>query len=384
VAGKDKPYKLYRGGRVKGPVRPLRDRPEKPAADGYEKAKPEQPKRRRRLRRGIVLGFVALIVLFPLVWALLGYLAVRQGVSEANERLDDRAERALTPQQGSMLSSPSNILVLGADVGDNRPDRPGPGRADTIMLIRTDPDSHRIAYLAIPRDLLVPIPDQGEDKINSAFPLGGPALAIDTVEAFTGLEVNHVIVLDFASFRDVVDALGGITIVNPSPILSNRFECPYPPERCRRWKGWRFARGEIELNGLQSLAYSRVRQNQLNPSETDITRAERQQRVVQAIQDEVVSVSGFLRMPFIGDDVVKPLATDLSTNEVLQLAWVMWRRADDATVRCRLGGEPVGGALRSSEDNALVVSMFTGESAVQRPRGTSPFEPGCFAGRAGS
>ncbi len=249
----------------------------------------------------------------------LGYLAVRRGVKAANERLPEPAYRALAPAEGSILTTPTNILVLGADAGGTRADRQGTGRADSIMLIRTDPDEHRIAYLSLPRDLRVEIPGRGTDKINAAYAFGGAALAIDTVEALTGLPVNHVIVVDFGTFREVIDAVGGITIDNPKPVLSNRFDCPFRgAEACAEFKGWRFKQGEIELDGRRALIYARIRENQLDPSESDITRGERQQRVIQALTDEVVGVRGFFRLPFIGDDIVKPLAMDLSTNELLR------------------------------------------------------------------
>jgi LCP family protein required for cell wall assembly len=390
----DKPYKVYRGGRVKGPVKPLSQEREK-ARDGdgyagtYEKPEKKKPGRmRRRWRRVVLLLLLGLIVL-ALVWALLGYLAVRRGVSAANERLPEAARRALAPAEGSILTNPTNMLVLGADVG-GRKDRKGPGRSDSIMLVRTDPDQGRISYVAIPRDLYVPIPGHGEDKINAAFSLGGPALAIDTVEALTGLGVNHVVIVDFESFREVVDAVGGITVQNPKPILSaHKFDCPLRgPEQCARWKGWSFRKGEIHLDGRRALVYSRIRQNKLDPAESDITRAERQQRVVQGVADEVVGLSGFVRMPLIGDDVVKPLATDLSTGELLQLGWVRWRAADDKTLRCRLGGDATtaGGAfiLRSSEDNRRVMeSIVDPDAAPLRPRKGDVFAPGCFTGRAG-
>jgi polyisoprenyl-teichoic acid--peptidoglycan teichoic acid transferase len=388
VAGKDKPYKLYRGGRVRGPVRPLRETTDGRPRDGYARP-PEEPKpkttRRRRWRRAIVLVLVGLILL-ALVWALLGYLALRRGVQEANDRLPDRARAALAPADGSILSTATNTLVIGADNGGLIDARQGVGRADTLMLIRTDPDADRIAYLHIPRDLRVEIPGQGTDRINAAYALGGAALTVDTVETFTGLEIHHVVVVNFGSFREVVDALGGITINNPEPVLS-RFDCPFRgAERCATFEGWRFPQGEIELDGRRALIYARIRKNDLNPQESDITRGERGQRVIQAIQDEVVSVTGFLRMPLIGDDVVRPLATDLSTGELLQLAWVRRRAADDNTLRCRLGGTPafVNGAaiLQSSEDNAEVLLMVLGRSQPQRPPEGQPFEPGCFVGRA--
>ena len=72
------------------------------------------------------------------------------------------------------------------------------------MLIHTDPDDHRLSLLSIPRDLRVTIPGRGEDKVNAAYSLGGPALAIKTVTNLTGLPVNHVMVVDFKSFGEVV------------------------------------------------------------------------------------------------------------------------------------------------------------------------------------
>jgi LCP family protein required for cell wall assembly len=387
LPGKEKPYKVYRGGRIKGPIKPLdKERAEPRDGDGYAGKYEKPPKKRRRWRRIVLLTLAGLIAL-ALVWALLGYLAVRRGVNEANERLPDSAKRALAPADGSILTNPTNTLVLGADVG-GRKDREGRGRSDSMLLIRTDPDEHRLSYVAIPRDLRVEIPGHGTDKVNAAYSIGGPALAVDTVEALTGLGVNHVVVVDFVAFRDVVDALGGITIQNPKPILGNKFDCPLKtPEQCARWKGWSFRKGEIELDGRRALVYSRIRQNRLDPADSDITRAERQQRVVQGVADEVVSLSAFIRMPLIGDDLVKPLATDLSTGELLQLGWVRRRTAGDKTLRCRLGGEPafLGGSsvLLSSEDNALVIAMITGKSDIQAPPRGRPFEPGCFKGRAG-
>lgn len=390
MAGKDKPYKVYRGGRAKGPIRPERARSDGPrdakARDGAPKT--PKPGRRRRIVRGIIL-FLAFVLLAALVWGLLGYLAVRSGVKEANDRLPEGTENALTPPNGSMLTTPRTILVLGLDSGGTREDRQGTGRSDSMMVIRTDPDEHRISYLSIPRDLRVEIPNRGADKVNAAYSLGGPALAADTVEAFTGLGINHVIVVDFGTFREVIDAVGGITINNPTRVRTNPFECPFKtPEECaERFDGWQFRKGEIHLDGFRALIYARTRVNQLDPGESDITRGERQQRVIQGLMSKITGFEGFLRMPLVGDDIVKPLATDLSTNELLQFAWVRRRAAADKTLRCRLGGTPAtidgSSVIQSSEDNALVIAMITGETAPQRPPAGRPFEPGCFVGPAG-
>jgi LCP family protein required for cell wall assembly len=394
VASKDKPYRVYRGGRAKGPVpsaKPRRDAGERgQASDGRDAYGRRQPRRSRRagMRRVLRIGLVIVLVLVLLtaVWALLGYLALRSGVKEANARLDSRAYGALAPQSGLILTSPSTILVLGTDEG---PTREGPFRSDAIMIVRSDPDENRIALLSIPRDLRVTIPGRGTDKVNAAHAYGGPTLAIRTVEELTGLEINHVVVINFDRFREVIDALGGITVTVPRRILSNKFDCPRStPAECDRWPGWRFARGPQEMNGRRALVYARIRENQLNPEETDFTRAARQQAVLQATADEITSFGTFLRMPFIGDEIVKPLTTDLSANQLLQLGWVKRRTPDSGVLRCRLGGTIADIEGQSfvigSEDNASVIAMVRGDSAPQPPRpGSGEFGPGCRVGRSG-
>jgi LCP family protein required for cell wall assembly len=388
MSSKDKPYKVYRGGRTKGPIKPIpkesprRDPKRARDGDGYDGAYAPAPKKRRRWgRKGVAV--LLLVIVLAIVWGILGFLAFRSGVKDANGRLDPEAKAALAPQEGSLLSNPTNVLLLGADVGSKSRAGSGNGRSDSIMLIHTDPDEHRLALLSIPRDLRVTIPGRGEDKVNSAYSNGGAALAIKTITNLTGLPVNHVMIVDFKSFGEVVDAVGGVTINVKKPILS-KFECPYTAERCATWKGYRFRRGEQEMNGHRALVYARVRKNELNPGESDFSRAERQQQVVQAISDKTVGFWGYLHMPLIGDDLVQPLATDLSAWEFAQLGWVKFRAPSSQTLKCHLGGTPssVGGTsvILGSEDNAGVVSMVTGDSAPQPPVPGNPFNPGCRVG----
>lgn len=282
------------------------------------------------------------------------------------------------------MSNPSTILVLGTDEG---PNRQGPFRSDAIMIVRTDPDEHRMALLSIPRDLRVEIPGRGPDKVNAAYAFGGPTLAIRTIERLTGMPVNHVVVVNFDRFREVIDTLGGVTIDVPKRILSNKFDCPRSTQaECDRWPGWRFKRGEQTMNGRRALVYARVRMNQLDPRDNDITRGERQQAVLQAVADEVTSFSTFLRMPFIGDDLVAPLTTDLSANELVQLGWVKYRTPSSGVIRCRLGGTIASidgqSVIIGTEENASVIAMVTGDSAPQPPPpGAGLFGPGCRVGR---
>jgi LCP family protein required for cell wall assembly len=387
MAREDKPYRVYRGGRARGKVPTAIPRPGRPrrgsgaSGDGaaVEYRGPGAPvERPRRWRRFVGLGLILVLVVL-VVWAAASWIAFSSGVSDANKRLDPNAKAALAPQSGLLISHSTTTLLLGTD---NAPiaGREGDRHSDSILLLRTDPSHHRLYYLSIPRDLQVPIPGHGTQKVNAAFQIDGPALAIKTIRQFTGIPVDHVVVVNFADFRDLIDALGGITVDVPRPIRSNRFDCPFATDaQCRQWPGWRFARGTQHMNGQRALIYSRIRENALNPSETDITRGARQQAVMNAVASKFTSPSTLVRMPFSGASFVKPLTTDLTAGQLLQLGWVKFRSSDGSSVHCRLGGDFGGGGTGSpSEDNPTTIAMFLGRSAPQPP--TDPFGPGCVIG----
>jgi polyisoprenyl-teichoic acid--peptidoglycan teichoic acid transferase len=383
----EKPYRLYRGGRVKGRV-PLERRLGQP--DHSDPGGPPRPDRRRRrwlprrFRWKLALALaLPVALLLAVLWGVGSYLALSNGVGAANDRVPPSVRRLLAKQDGLLSSTPTTILVLGTDGGEAG--RPGSRHSDSIMLVRTDPGKHRISYLSVPRDLRVDIPGYGTNKINAAFQFGGPTLALQTVKELTGLGVNHVAFVDFAKFKELIDSVGGIEIEVPKPILSNRFACPYATSaRCNAWPGWRFEKGRQHMNGQRALIYSRIRENKLDPSETDFARARRQQQVIQATGAKLTGFWTALRMPFLGGKVVKPLATDLSAWQLLQLGWAYFRAGSSKALHCRLGGEPqtIGGqaVIVGSEDNASTIAMFMGRSAPLPPPEGLPYAPGCTVG----
>ncbi|HEX6491208.1 MAG TPA: LCP family protein [Gaiellaceae bacterium] len=385
---KEKPYRVYRGGRVKGKVptipRPTRDGGGQGDGGARRAYRGPGPRRRPgsgwrswRWRRLILLTLLALVVLFVL-WAVAAYLSFQSGVSAANKRLPQSARLALAPDKGMLLSHASDILLLGTDHSQNA-SRASDQHSDSMLLLRTDPKHHKLIYLSIPRDLRVPnIPGHGPDKINAAMQIGGPRLAERTVQAYTGLPVNHVVIVNFHSFSKLIDEIGGIDVNVPEEIHSNKFDCPFATNaECARWGGWRFHKGMQHMSGYRALIYSRIRENLLNPAETDITRGARQQQVIQALTSKLASVGTFLKLPFIGGDLLKPLATDLSATDFLQLGWLKFRAGD--TLHCRLGGKADGGYIDPSEDNAKVILMVQGLSAPQPPPPNGDtFPPGCY------
>jgi polyisoprenyl-teichoic acid--peptidoglycan teichoic acid transferase len=375
MAEGDKPYRRYRGGRAKGRV-PLQRGP-RPAAQpaGGEKER----RGRRRWWRWALLAIAGLFLL-TIVWGVLGYLSFAGGVDEANQRLPRRAEGRLADLDGSLLSEPATILVIGTD-GGRAPGRGGARRADSLLLLRTDPDKHRLSYLSIPRDLRVDIPGYGSAKVNAANQIGGAALTIATVRALTGLPIHHVVVFDFDGFRELIDALGGVDVNVPKRILSNKFDCPYKRARCDTWEGWRFEKGTQNMDGRRALVYARIRTNQNDAADNDLTRGSRQQAVADAVGDKIAGLGTFIRLPFIGDSLAAPLVTDLSAWEIARLGWVRFRADSSRSLHCRLGGEPSfdGGesVILGSEDNAEVISMFLRRSAPLAPPKCSPYAAGC-------
>ena len=141
------------------------------------------------------------------------------------------------------------------------------------------------------------------------------------------------------------------------------------------------------MDGRRALIYSRVRENRLDPSENDLTRGERQQEVVEAMTDKLVGPGTFVRLPFIGGDLVKPLTTDLSAGQLVQLGWVKFRANASRALHCRLGGEPqsIGGesVLVGTEENTRR------DRDVHRPLGAAAaaararaYGAGCVVGRS--
>jgi LCP family protein required for cell wall assembly len=381
MAREEKPYRVYKGGRTKGKV-PAPARPERSQRSSAGRSDGGRGRARGRRTPGawrhrlvwLVPAFVVLLVL----WGIGSYLAFGGGVADANKRLPPAAAAALTKQSGLLLSQETNILLLGTDHA-RVSGREGDQHSDSIMIIHTDPDRHRIVFLSLPRDLLVQIPGYGDQKINAAYQMGGPSLAIRTIHEFTGIEIDHVAIVDFANFRDMIDALGGVDVDNPRPIRSNRFDCPFKTQaQCESWQGWNFKKGTIHLSGHKALIYSRIRENQLDASESDVTRGQRQQAVMQAVMSKLTSPATALKMPFMGGKLMKPIATDLTAGQFVQIGWLKIR---GHVLRCRLGGDPestsAGLVLSPNERNREVLAMVFGQSAPQPPPPGQPFEGGC-------
>ena len=255
-----------------------------------------------------MLKWIALAVAGWLLLSLVLFLVSAQ----LQEGVSAKAERALS-SRGTLLTG-STILVLGSDArtGESIDEsQQGPSRADTIMLVHASLGSVR--KLSIPRDIEANIPGFGRQKINASYAFGGPALTIETVESFlgNGLEINHLVEVDFEDFPELVDALGGITVKNKTRICSPPFD--------NFWKGLNFRKGEIELDGTRALGYARVRKNSCALGEDDRARAARQQEVLRAMGDKATSPSTFFRLPWVSWQAPRALKSDMKGPGLMAL-----------------------------------------------------------------
>jgi LCP family protein required for cell wall assembly len=274
------------------------------------------------------------------VWALLSLVLFMISAQIQAGKMPDRVKNELD-DGGNMLTSPNNILVLGSD---RRPGEAGPSRADTIMLMRYG--GGRAARLSIPRDTLVNIPGVGPNKINAAYAFGGPALMIRTVKQYLGIEINHLVEVDFKGFPKFVDALGGVNMTFDTCIVS-RFE----------GKTHRFRKGEHHLSGEEALDIVRIRKNRCAPEESDLTRARRQQKFLEAVKGRLFNPLIFPRWPWVAWRAPRAIRSDMAGPALLALF-----------IDTQIGGSLEPTLLRPIDPgaNPLQVSEAEKEAAVAR------------------
>ncbi len=240
---------------------------------------------------------------------------------------------ASDPVPPSAATERLTVLVMGIDRRED--EQQGPWRTDSMILISIDPQSDSIAILSTPRDLFVTIPNYGHgeyrDRINTAFyygdlteyPGGGPALAMQTIRRNFGIVVDRHLVIDFNGFQRIINALGGIEVDVPKQIIDTRY-----PTEDDGYMTIRFNPGLQTMTGERALIYSRTRK-----STSDFDRAARQQQVIMAIRNRVLSLDLIASLtPTTLSELILALEdsirTDITLDEVLSLAQVANRVKD--------------------------------------------------------
>lgn len=275
-----------------------------------------------------------------------------------NDVLKNKVQRVLATTEAG---EPQNILILGSD--KRASEEEVPGRSDTAILLRLDPDNDAIALMSIPRDLKVEIPGVGTDKFSHAFAYGGPKLTLQVVKEITGLRINHIVNVDYLGFVRAVYAIGCVYVdVDRRYYHSNE---GVPPSE-------QYAEIDVQpgyqlICGKKALQYVRYRH-----TDTDLVRAARQQDFLSAARQRV-PVSKLV----LGQDDLIEIFTEYTTSdisdtesmlEVLKL-FIASRNAsiNEVSFPAELGPTYV---YASQEAIQGAVDKFLGIEAPSGPRGS--------------
>lgn len=202
-----------------------------------------------------------------------------------------------------------NIMMLGSDSRD--PDNESGSRTDTIIVAHLPKDRSSAQLISIPRDTWVSVPKSAtgrggkEAKINASFAWGGVPLMVQTVEKFTGVRIDHVAIVDFGGFKEIVDALGGINVD-----VEKGFLTLYGLNGHRT-----FNAGNQKMDGATALDYARERHAF---ADGDFARIRHQQQVIKAILDKAAS-GGTLANPAKLNSFVKATADAVAVDKSLNL-----------------------------------------------------------------
>lgn len=253
---------------------------------------------------GLIVGWILLSLLLFLISSHFRRVSPPSNVASALE------------PAGFPLTSATDILVLGSDKREKHSREPGaeisgPGRSDTIMLIRAGGGG--AARLSIPRDTVVEIPGHGLQKINAAHAFGGPKLSIEVIKRFLGVPINHIVEVNFENFPALIDSMGGVTYTGgcvDSEISGGARNGGYT---------LRLPAGTHHLDGREALILARTRHNRCAPTQDDLNREEHQQALFQAMQTQLKSFTAFLRLPLIAWNAPPAIISDMSGESLLGL-----------------------------------------------------------------
>lgn len=270
----------------------------------------------RTARNILLLALVAVIVIV----VLLGFRAATFNASVSSASFPSTA-------MFGPLNGDDRVNVLMVGYGGEGHD--GAYLADSIQILSIDPSTDTTTTVPIPRDLWIEgvasFPQNG--KVNEVFSAGDAsggldeagALMAEVLSSVTGLEIEHWLSIDFTGFREMVDAVGGVTVDNPVA-----FEYTHNPTQFRagNFDAGGFAQGEIHLDGDRALAYARARYTSVVAESTDFARSVRQARIMGALRGSVGDGGPSAILPGLGlmDAMEGRVRTDLSVIDLYLLS----------------------------------------------------------------
>jgi len=251
-------------------------------------------KKKKKKWLWITLSIIGLLVLGTGGYAYYLYKSAADTVASIQEDLDRDKSEKRTEQVVFEEKDPISILLMGVDERDG--DR---GRSDSLILMTVNPNTNTTQMVSIPRDTRTEIIGKGkQDKINHAYAFGGTEMAINTVENFLDVPVDYFVKINMESFKDTVDAVGGVEVNNTLNFSYGGFDFP---------------EGKVTLDGEKALAYTRMRYDDPN---NDFGRQERQRKVVEAVIKKGADISSITKFGDMFGVVRNNVKTNLTFDEM--------------------------------------------------------------------
>lgn len=225
-----------------------------------------------------------------------------------------------------------NILLVGADKNLDEQDNDGAARrSDSMMIATLDMKNKKFKVTSLMRDMYVPIPGHGSQKMNAAYSLGGIRLLYETIVSNFGIKMDGYVEVNFDAFVDVINAVGGVEATLTESEAVNLNDTNY----IKRKKFRNVTVGKQVLNGYQALGYCRIRHGKMKNGRypavltasgkgDDYGRVERQRLVMQALLKKVKSMSPNQWIDLV-NIVLPKVTTDLDKDEIYSYMYAVAR-----------------------------------------------------------
>lgn len=230
------------------------------------------------------------------------------GSSKYNTSLNENAvfpEDSLEEQEDKV----TNIALFGIDTGREKYETV---HSDAIMVLSIDKVYKKIKLTSFMRDTYVDIEGYGKNKLNAAYALGGPELAVKTINQNFGLDITDYAIVDFVGLSNIVDAMGGVEVEVKEKEIQEINKYMKEVAEIKKEKATPVKKAGLQLlNGNQATAYARIRK----VGEGDFDRTERQKNVLSALFQKLKN-QGVTKYPGIVATLLPHVKTSLSAGEI--------------------------------------------------------------------
>jgi polyisoprenyl-teichoic acid--peptidoglycan teichoic acid transferase len=244
-----------------------------------------------------ITGIILLILLIAGgIYGFTVYKSLKSAVETMHQPIERKTDKRTKPVE-LKEKQPFSVLMLGVD--QRKGDK---GRSDTIIVLTVNPNKNSVKMLSIPRDTRTEIVGHGTtDKINHAYAFGGIPMSMDTVENFLDIPIDYYMQINMQGFKDIVDAVGGVTVQNSLDFTQDKIHFPT---------------GELNLNGKEALSYSRMR---YQDPRGDFGRNARQRQIIQAVIKEGTSISSLTNFSSIFEALGSNIKTNLTFDQMVDI-----------------------------------------------------------------